>query len=197
MANSNMNKNQLNRPGIKRPRKRLPDKNTPKQPNNNWLFWLVIGFVFLMLMSQSDNITTTGKFEKLSYNTLYKILEGENNARPIKSIKLIESTENTLEGTFANGDQFLVVIPQNYDESLIELIRKNVDDFTINPPELIWSQLFFSFGPIIFIIFIIWYFSHRGNQMGNKIWSFGKSRAKVNDHNNKQVTFKDVAGVRS
>ncbi|MCK5260373.1 MAG: AAA family ATPase, partial [Candidatus Omnitrophica bacterium] len=146
-------------------------------------------------MSQNDSMTTMGKYQELSYNSFYKILEGESGNLRIKEIKLIESTENTLEGTFDDGTQFKVVIPQNYDDALIELIRANVDDFSINPPDLLWSQIFFSFGPILFIIFIIWYFSHRGSQMGNKVWSFGKSRAKMSDRNNNQVTFKDVAGV--
>jgi len=193
MPNPNMNN--FNKQKMKRPRKGQPQKPSQKQPNSNWMFWLILGFIFLTLMSQSENMSTAGKFEKISYNAFYRILEGENTTRRIQFVKLIESTENTLEGSFEDGNQFRVIIPQNYDEALIELIRKNVDDFTINPPELIWSQLFFSFGPIVFIIFIIWYFSHRGNQMGNKIWSFGKSRAKINDNNNKQVTFKDVAGV--
>ena len=197
MPKSNMSKNNFNRPNMKRPRKGMPPKKLPKQPNNNWLFWLILGFIFLVLLNQSNSMTTMGRFEELSYNAFYKILEGEDETRQITSIKLIESTENTLEGTFVNGNSFKVAIPQNYDESLITLIRENVDEFSINPPALLWSQIFFAFGPIIFIIFIIWYFSHRGSQMGNKIWSFGKSRAKLNDNNNnnKHTTFKDVAGV--
>jgi len=195
MSNPNRNTPGFNKPGMKKPRKRMPPKNLPKQPNNNWLFWLVLGFVFLMLMSQSNTMTTMGKYEELSYNLFYRILEGEDTTRRIQKIRLVESTENSLEGNFDNGTQFKVIIPQNYDESLIDLIRKNVDDFTVNPPALLWSQIFFSFGPIIFIILIIWYFSHRGSQMGNKIWSFGKSRAKMNDKINNQITFQDVAGV--
>jgi len=148
-----------------------------------------------MMMSQSSSMTSMGKYEELSYNAFYKILEEGDETRRIQTIRLIESTENVLEGNYDNGTQFRVVIPQNYDESLITLIRQNVDDFTIKPPALLLSQIFFSFGPIIFIILIIWYFSHKGSQMGNKIWSFGKSRAKINDKNNNQVTFKDVAGV--
>lgn len=195
MTIPNINKTNLNRPGMKRPRGRVPPKNAPQPPGNNWLFWLVLGFIFLLLMSQTNTMTTIGKVEQLSYNAFYKILEGEDQTRHIRTVKLIESTENTLEGTFADGTSFKVVIPQKYDEALIDLIRKNVDDFSINPPELLWSQIFFSFGPILLIVFIIWYFSHRGTQMGNKIWSFGKSRAKISERNNKQVTFRDVAGV--
>jgi len=195
MPNPNTNKPNLNKLRMKRPRKGVPPPNTPQQPNNNWVFWLILGFIFLILMSQTSQVATIGKSEQLSYNALYNILEGKDDTRHIKTVKLIESTENTLEGTFDDNTPFKVIIPQNYDESLIELIRSNVDDFSINPPDLLLSQIFFSFGPIILIIFIIWYFSHRGSQMGNKIWSFGKSRAKMSDKNNKQITFNDVAGV--
>ena len=194
MSKPNINKNNINKPGMKRPRKGMPPKNAPKQPNNSWLFWIVLGFIFVMLMSQSSSIPS-GKYEELSYNAFYKILEGGDSARRIETIRLIESTENVLEGNYDNGTQFRVIIPQNYDESLLTLIRQNVDDFSIKPPALLLSQLFFSFGPIIFIILIIWYFSRKGSQMGNKIWSFGKSRAKINNKDNKQITFNDVAGV--
>ena len=148
-----------------------------------------------MLMSQSNSMTAMGKYEELSYNAFYKILEGGDETRRIETIRLIESTENVLEGNYDSGTQFRVIIPQNYDDSLLSLIRQNVDDFTIKPPALLLSQIFFSFGPILFILLIIWYFSHRGSQMGNKIWSFGKSRAKINDKTDKPVTFKNVAGV--
>jgi cell division protease FtsH len=195
MSKPTENRKNFNKPRLPRPRKGLPPKNKPKQPNNGWLFWLILGFIFVILMSQTENMNAVGKVEELSYKTFYSILEGKDSTRHIQKIKLVESTENTLEGTYSNGTAFKVIIPQNYDESLIDFVRENVDDFSINPPQLLWSQIFFSFGPIIFIVLIIWYFSHRGSQMGNKIWSFGKSRAKVNDRNNKNVTFKDVAGV--
>jgi len=195
MPKQNLNKSNFNKPGMKRQRKGLPPKGGPKQPNNNWLFWLILGFIFVMLMSQSNSMTTIGNYEELSYNVFYNILESGDDNRRIQTIRLIESTENVLEGNFENGTQFRVTIPQNYDESLLVLIRQNVDDFTIKPPALLLSQLFFSFGPIIFIILMIWYFSHRGSQMGNKIWSFGKSRAKINDNTDNEVTFNDVAGV--
>ena len=134
-------------------------------------------------------MTNLGKFEEISYNEFYKVLEGQDETRQINSIELIESTENTLQGTYENGTQFKVTIPQNYDESLINLIRENVNDFTVKPPALLMSQIFFAFGPILFILLIIWYFSRRGSQMGNKIWSFGKSRAKINDNTNKTCSY--------
>src|SRR3989338_10308211 len=124
MPDPHNHKNNFNKPRMRRPRRNLPPKNTPKQPNSNWLFWLILGFIFLMLMSQSNSMTPMGRYEDLSYNAFYKILEGQDQTRRIQTVKLMESTENILEGNFEDGTHFRVVIPQNYDESLIDLIRK-------------------------------------------------------------------------
>jgi len=133
MTKPNISKHNFRKPTMRPPRKRLPPKNDLKQPNSNWLFWLILGFIFLMLMSQSNSMAPMGRFEELSYNTFYSILEGKDESRHIKALTLVESTENTLKGSFEDGTQFKVIIPQNYDESLLELIRANVDDFSINP----------------------------------------------------------------
>ncbi|MGB9179423.1 MAG: ATP-dependent zinc metalloprotease FtsH [Pyrinomonadaceae bacterium] len=59
---------------------------------------------------------------------------------------------------------------------------------------LIWPMLL-SWAPILFIIGI-WIFMLRQMQSGgNKALSFGKSRAKLLNNQQKRVTFKDVAGV--
>ncbi|HMF54862.1 MAG TPA: ATP-dependent zinc metalloprotease FtsH [Pyrinomonadaceae bacterium] len=58
----------------------------------------------------------------------------------------------------------------------------------------IWPMIF-SWAPILFII-VIWIFMLRQMQSGgNKALSFGKSRAKLLNNQQKRVTFKDVAGV--
>src|SRR5205085_4524200 len=55
--------------------------------------------------------------------------------------------------------------------------------------------MIFSWAPILFII-VIWIFMLRQMQSGgNKALSFGKSRAKLLNNQQKRVTFKDVAGV--
>ena len=59
---------------------------------------------------------------------------------------------------------------------------------------MIWAALL-SWAPILFIVGI-WIFMLRQMQSGgNKALSFGKSRAKLLNNQQKRVTFKDVAGV--
>ncbi|MFT5387596.1 MAG: cell division protease FtsH, partial [Candidatus Omnitrophota bacterium] len=169
-------------------------KKKGNQPANNWLFWVVLGFMVLILMSQSNQLPTSNTSEKLTYSEFYAILQQNTETGQIVSAELIESTENTIKGIYQDGTTFSLHVPKK-DEKLIELLKTNVNQFTVAPPETFWSQMFFSFMPIILILFFIWFLSMRGSQVGNKIWSFGKSRAKMSDKDNKDITFKNVAGV--
>jgi cell division protease FtsH len=52
--------------------------------------------------------------------------------------------------------------------------------------------------PIIFIIFIFWYLSRQVKGAGMQAFTFGQSKARITDPNDKnsKVTFKDVAGAK-
>ena len=176
--------------GPQRPKRPLP-RRRPNQPNNNWFFWIILGFILLLVMSQT-NTSTVNAPNDLTYSQFYSILK--NKPETIQSIDLIESAETTLRGKFTNGKEFKLHIPHE-DQAILDLIRQNNISFTVKPPQTFWSQVFFSFMPILIIILFIWWISHRGSQVGNRIWSFGKSRAKINQKGDTQVTFKDVSGV--
>jgi len=179
----------------KRSPKKTNPKNKPNPSNNNWMFWIAIGFVVLVLMSQSNNMQNINTPGELGYNEFYNILLTNNETGQIAEILLIESTENTIKGTYQDGTEFRLNIPRNYEEELLVLMRTNVARFSIAPPQTFWSQFFFSFMPILIIIFFILWISNRGSQVGNKIWNFGKSRAKLSNKDSQDITFKNVAGV--
>jgi len=129
--------------------------------------------------------------KEMSYSEFYGILKENHQTSKIRSL---EMTENQIDGTFSDGSKFKVILPIE-DEVILDLIRKNVPDFKVLRPNTLWANLFFSLGPILILILFFWFISNRGAKMGNKLWSFGKSRAKVNDGKNKKVTFSDAAGV--
>ena len=184
----------LNRSQFKKPRRNYPANKPRPQPNNgNWLFWAVLLFIFLIFMSQNESVTSTRAPKELSYSEFYNILLTNKETGKIQTLELIESTENKLHGTFSDGTGFALNIPRE-DAGLLNIIRENVPNFKVVVPQIFWSQMFFSFMPILLIITFIWFLSHRGAQMGNKIWSFGKSRAKMSKGKG-TITFQDVAGV--
>ena len=79
-----------------------------------------------------------------------------------------------------------------------------IDALTANPPAKGWDvtvptqsflmSLLFSFGPIL-IIGLLFFLMMSQAQGGNKVFSFGKSRAKLQDSDVPQNTFADVAGA--
>jgi len=175
------------------PRRKLSSRNNPKQPNNNWFFWIVLGFIFLVLMSQTNQVSNIGVPEDMTYGEFYSILENNMETGRVQKIELIESTENMVKGIYNDGKPFSLNIPKS-DDQVIDLMRKNVPEFKVIPAHTFWSQVFFSFMPILLILLFIWFISYRGTQVGNKIWSFGKSRAKMSGGEN-TITFQNVSGV--
>ena len=180
----------------RRPNPRKPQKGggKNKQPQNNWL-WLVLGFITLLILSsQPSSIDGVGSPNELSYSDFYHILKDNTETGRIKKLVLKEDAESMLEGTFDDGSSFHLQIPKN-DESLIALIRTNVDNFSVKPAHSVFAQILMHIFPWIILIAIFWFISHRGSQMGNKIWSFGKSRARMSNKHTVKITFRDVAGV--
>ncbi len=177
---------------FRQPRKQIQMKK--KGDNGNWLFWVLAIFIFLVFMSNSQNMSNFNEPKKLTYSEFFSTLSNNKETKEIKSLELSEDVENVLKGELANGTKFRLNIPKE-DKAILDLIRENVTNFTVNPPQTFWPNLIFNLLPILIIILFIWFISHRGAQVGNKIWSFGKSRAIMSDKNSNPITFKDVAGV--
>jgi len=176
------------------PNTSIPTKKSPRpirNPNGNVWFWVIMGVVFLLLMAIQDKSSVKTEKE-LTYSEFYAILKDNAQTHQIKHLELTEGPDNTLKGTYADGLGFKLNIP-THDDDLLKMIKENVSDFSVVPPELFWSQLFFQLIPFLGIFALIWFVSYRGSQMGNKIFAFGKSRAQVSGPG--KVTFADVAGV--
>ncbi|MCD4780275.1 MAG: ATP-dependent zinc metalloprotease FtsH [Candidatus Omnitrophica bacterium] len=176
-------------------KKNRPHKRKNLKPqNNNWLFWVILAFMVLILTSQPSNMSSFKAQKEISYSEFYTELVNNPTTKKIKELEFIEDgTKTELKGMFKDDTEFTLYVPQE-DPELLALIRKNVENFEVNPPQTFWGTLFIHFFPIIILILFFWFLSHRGAQMGNRIWTFGKSRAKISGKDNK-ITFKDVAGV--
>ncbi|MBF0484415.1 MAG: ATP-dependent zinc metalloprotease FtsH [Candidatus Omnitrophica bacterium] len=171
-------------------------KNGRKKLNNNsgnWLFWVLLGFIFLVLINQNGGgISKLSMPEELTYSKFFSYVKENKQTNKITKLSLSEGAERKLTGKFNDGKEFSLYIPQD-DKDLINAIRENVPNFEVVPPQTFWNQMFFSFVPLLLIIGFFWFLSRRGSQMGNKIWNFGKSRAKEGKAGS--ITFADVAGV--
>ncbi|MDD2679450.1 MAG: AAA family ATPase, partial [Candidatus Omnitrophica bacterium] len=162
----------------------MAKKNVFKRSPFGWILAIIIFFILI----NSINIPISGMPKEVSYGAFYAILK--NNPERIKTVTKVE---NLLQGEFTDNSRFLVNIPEN-DAELLNLIRQNVKAFDVKPPRTFWTSLIFNLGPILLLIFFWWMMAARGEQLGNKIMTFGKVAPKVHAGADK-VTFNDVAGV--
>ncbi len=151
-----------------------------------WIFALVI---FILLVN-SANIPVDGLPKEIPYSTFYGVLKDTPDR-----IKNVTKTETVLQGEFTDGSKFFVHIPDN-DTELLNLMRQNLKHFEVKPPRTFWATLLFNLGPILLLIFFWWMMAARGEQLGNRVMSFGKIRPKIqSDKGDAKVTFNDVAGI--
>lgn len=150
-----------------------------------WLFAIIILFVLL----SSINVSVNGIPKEITYSEFYSTLK--NNPEKIKSVL---KTETVLSGEFSDGHKFYLNIPDN-DQELLGLMRDKLKNFDVKPARTLWANLLYSLGPVVLLIAFWWVMMNRGEQLGNRVMSFGKIRAKVQGEDKEKATFNDVAGV--
>lgn len=158
----------------------------PKRMPFGWVaLTLVLFYLFVGLLKYPPAPAP----KDIPYSEFYSILK--NSPDKIKSLSKIETL---LEGEYTEGTRFRVLIPEN-DTELLNLIRQNVKYFEVKPPRTFLASLLFNFGPVLLFIIIWWLMASRGEQLGNRVMSFGKIRPKIQTEKDEKVTFNDVAGV--
>lgn len=174
-------------------KKNNSNKTKPKMPqglrraNFPFFAWFLFIMASFYLIGIFQNSTAARK--ELTYSEFYRVLN--DNPSQLKSVVMIE---DILQGEMASGTRFYVNIPAN-DKDMLSLLRTNAPDFVVRPGKTIWTNLLFSLGPVILFIGFLWYFSSRGAEVGNRIWSFGKVKPRLELNGKEKVTFADVAGV--
>lgn len=100
-----------------------------------------------------------------------------------------------INGQLKDGKKFKTFTADYPD--LVKTLRSKEVKITVKPEEQnpwYWN-LFFSWGPIIFLVAIWIFFMRQMQTGGNKALSFGKAKAKMVSEKSVKVTFADVAGI--
>jgi cell division protease FtsH len=148
--------------------------------------WLLIGVVMILLF----NILSMPK--KGDQEMIFSDFMGKLDAGEIEEV-IIKG--NVITGQLRDGKKFKTYAAEYPD--MVETLRDQDVKITVKPEEQnpwYWN-LFFSWGPIIFLV-VIWIFFMRQMQTGgNKALSFGKAKAKMISEKSVKITFADVAGI--
>ncbi len=163
--------------------------------NNQWFskvaVWLVVALVLFTVFKQFDRAGAVGG--QMAYS---EFLE-EVRAKRIKSVTLQEGGGGTEIIATTTDDKKIRSTATYLDRGLVGDLINNGVKFDVKPreePSLIMSLLV-SWGPMLLLIGV-WIYFMRQMQGGGKggAFSFGKSKARMLDENNNNVTFADVAG---
>ncbi|HZH05041.1 MAG TPA: ATP-dependent metallopeptidase FtsH/Yme1/Tma family protein, partial [Lautropia sp.] len=164
--------------------------------NNQWFskvaVWLVIALVLFTVFKQFDTRGAAGA-SVMGYSDF---LEEVRNRR-IKNAVIQEGQGGTEIVAVTTDDRRVRTTATYLDRGLVgDLIANNVK-FDVKPREegSLLMSLLVSWGPMLLLIGV-WIYFMRQMQGGGKggAFSFGKSKARMLDENNNQVTFADVAG---
>ena len=155
--------------------------------------WLIIGIILIVVISSIiDNSNSKMTYSQLIENIQEKNVESiKMNADGDKATVTLKSEKSTKQVNIPSLDSFM-----NYVNEDIKAGSLSVE----SESQSIWVTilgLLMPFGLIaIFLVFWFLMMSGNGAQGGNKTLTFGKSRARlVNANDKSKVTFEDVAGV--
>ncbi|MEI6867504.1 MAG: ATP-dependent zinc metalloprotease FtsH [Actinomycetes bacterium] len=161
------------------------------------LFWIVVALVAVSVFgrisgsgSQFVKVDTSTILAQISDNKVDSVLVIDKDQKIqviLKSGNFVKGSAR-LEASYVTGQE-----PQ-----IVELL-------TSNPPPKAWNvkiasqslllSIFFSFAPILLIGFLLLFFMSNAQGGGNKIFSFGRSKAKLQTKEMPKNTFADVAGA--
>jgi cell division protease FtsH len=152
----------------------------------NLALWLVISLVMILLFNM---MTQRDRDQKpISYTSFLASVE----ARQVQEVTIQGSN---IEGKFQDNTPFTTFAPD--DPSLIPQLREQGVIIQAKPPEdrSFWFTMLVSWGPILLLIGVWIFFMRQMQSGGGKAMSFGKSKAKLLNETQGQITFKDVAGI--
>jgi len=152
-----------------------------------------IGLYLLMLIITVSIISSffepkSAIQQELTYSEFLKEVE-------INNVSKVTIVDNTITGILMDGTEFSTYSPD--DPEMINTLRSKNIVIEAKPPVKVswWMQLLSSLLPMLLIIGIWLFMIQQMQGGGNKVMSFGKSKAKLLGKETPKTTFKDVAGI--
>ena len=170
---------------------KIPDFNKKDLKGNKnyrniglYLLMLIITVSIISSFFEPASITQ----QEFTYSEFLKEVE-------INNVSKVTIVDNSITGILMNGTEFFTYSPD--DPEMINTLRSKNIIIEAKPPVKVswWMQLLSSLLPMLLIIGIWLFMIQQMQGGGNKVMSFGKSKAKLLGKETPKVTFKDVAGI--
>jgi cell division protease FtsH len=160
------------------------------------LFWIIVAIFGVSIFGQISSATnryteikTSQAIDAISKSQVESAVLIDRSQK----IKLILSSGNSIKGSTKVEASYIA----RQEPTLIDALSANppTKGWTVDvPKQSMLTTFLFSFGPIL-IIGLLFFLMMSQAQGGNRVFSFGKSRAKLQNNDVPQNTFDDVAGA--
>ncbi len=160
------------------------------------LFWIVVAIFAVSIFGQISSatnrytvITTSQAIDLIAQSEVQSATLIDKSQK----IKLILKDGKTVKGSSKVEASYVI----RQEPTLVDALTANppVKGWDVDvPTQSLFTSFLFSFGPIL-LIGLLLFFMLSGAQGGNRVFSFGKSRAKLQNPDVPQNTFADVAGA--
>ncbi|MFZ5908208.1 MAG: ATP-dependent zinc metalloprotease FtsH [Nitrospirota bacterium] len=148
--------------------------------------WLIIGIMMILLFN------LLGTPRKSDQEIIFSEFMTRLEAGQVEDVTIKGSV---ITGKMKDGKQFKTFAAESPE--LVTTLRAQNVRITVKPEDQnpwYWN-LFFSWGPILFLVAIWIFFMRQMQTGGNKALSFGKAKAKLISEKSVKITFADVAGI--
>jgi cell division protease FtsH len=157
----------------------------------NFLIYLVIVVVIVGLLKLAS--PTRNEVLSLRYDQfLEAVKQGQITTVTIQA----KNNTNTITGEKKEGTKFKV-IGLKEDPALISLLKEKNVKINVEEPSTtgLWTNILASLLPVILFVLLFFFLMQQTQGGGNRVMSFGKSRARLHTEEKKKFTFADVAGA--
>ncbi len=196
MAENEKNSKKLKKPKLPNRQSNKPGARPPMRLTRRPLFWILVAIAAVTIFGQ---ISSSGnQFTKINTSeAMAAITRGDVEAATIvdreQVIRLILKPGIAVEGATQVEASYVT----GQEPILVDLLSANPPpkDWDVTVPRTnIFVSILFTLGPILLLFFLLLFFLGQ-SQGGSRVFSFGRSRAKLHSNEVPQVTFADVAGA--
>ncbi|GAC1483729.1 MAG: ATP-dependent zinc metalloprotease FtsH [Candidatus Dormibacteria bacterium] len=179
-----------------------PNAKNPKQPNNRLRLALLVGglsiYVFFLAYPALGHFGGPARVE-IPYSELQtQVQNGNVKDVTIQGQDASGDFKTTQSYNSVSGSQFHATVPDGVsqvDPAFWQSLKDNKVSTTVKTDSGGLGNLLVSLLPILVLVGLWIWFLRRSGQATQGIFSFGKSRARLQDPSTPKTTFHDVAGV--
>jgi cell division protease FtsH len=155
------------------------------------VFWIVVVVLLALIVAQV--MTSGAGYEKKDTSTVIDAIKNGD----AKQVTLIDRDQE-VRVVLDNGDKIKASYIEPQGQQLADLVEEvpPPDGQISEVPSQGWLvTVLFTFGPILLILGLLFFFMTQMQGGGSRVMNFGKSKAKVVTKDMPQTTFSDVAGA--